>query len=95
MAQQDVTLSVMQDEGSTQQALSPRGRIASILNKIHATKNMDDLFLELREDLRKLFDVEQLTLYAVDADDGWSLAFARKDRFRFWRRRKRIFDIRP
>ena len=39
--------------------------------------------------------ISALTLYAVDADDGWSLAFARKDRFRFWRRRKRIFDIRP
>jgi type II secretory ATPase GspE/PulE/Tfp pilus assembly ATPase PilB-like protein len=68
MAQQEVTLSVMQDDVSPQAALSPRGRIASILNKIHATKNPDDFFLEIREDLRKLFDVEQLTLYAVDRE---------------------------
>ena len=68
MAQQEVTLSVMQDDLSSQAMLSPRGRIASILNKIHATKNPDDFFLEVREDLHKLFDVEQLTLYAVDRE---------------------------
>ena len=38
--------------------------------------------------------ISALALYAVDGDKGWGLAFARKDRLRFWRRRARIFGFR-
>jgi type II secretory ATPase GspE/PulE/Tfp pilus assembly ATPase PilB-like protein len=68
MVQQDATLGVAQHELTLEEQPSPRGRIASIVNRIHAAKNMDELFLELKEDLRRLFDVEQLTLYAVDRE---------------------------
>lgn len=68
MAQQEVTLGVIQDDQTAQKNLSSQGHTASILNKIHGTKNPDDFFLELREDLRTLFNVEQLTLYAVDRE---------------------------
>jgi type II secretory ATPase GspE/PulE/Tfp pilus assembly ATPase PilB-like protein len=47
---------------------NPRGHTAAIVNRIHAAKNLDEFFLELKEDIRKLFDVEQLTLYAVDRE---------------------------
>jgi type II secretory ATPase GspE/PulE/Tfp pilus assembly ATPase PilB-like protein len=67
MVQREETLGVTPNDISLEQ-LSPRGRTAFIVNKIHATKNPDDFFLELREDLRSLFDVEQLTLYAVDRE---------------------------
>src|SRR5262245_23189679 len=45
-----------------------KGRTAFLVNRIHAAKNLDELFIELKEDLRNLFDVEQLTLYAVDRE---------------------------
>jgi type II secretory ATPase GspE/PulE/Tfp pilus assembly ATPase PilB-like protein len=68
MVQREGTLGVVQQDTNSQRQLSLRGYTASIVNKIHATKNLDDLFIELREDLRNLFDVEQLTLYAVDRE---------------------------
>jgi type II secretory ATPase GspE/PulE/Tfp pilus assembly ATPase PilB-like protein len=68
MVQQDATLGVSQHELTLEEQPGPRGRTASIVNRIHAAKNMDELFLELKEDLRRLFDVEQLTLYAVDRE---------------------------
>jgi type II secretory ATPase GspE/PulE/Tfp pilus assembly ATPase PilB-like protein len=46
----------------------PKSRTASIVNRIHAAKNLDELFIELKEELRHLFNVEQLTLYAVDRE---------------------------
>lgn len=45
-----------------------KGRTAFLVNRIHAAKNLDELFIELKEDLRNLFEVEQLTLYAVDRE---------------------------
>jgi len=68
MVQQDATLGVIQHELTLEEQPGPRGRTASIVNRIHAAKNIDELFLELKEDLRRLFDVEQLTLYAVDRE---------------------------
>jgi type II secretory ATPase GspE/PulE/Tfp pilus assembly ATPase PilB-like protein len=38
------------------------------MEKILAARDLDDLFLELRDDLVSLFDVEQLTLYTVDRE---------------------------
>jgi type II secretory ATPase GspE/PulE/Tfp pilus assembly ATPase PilB-like protein len=45
-----------------------KGRTAFLVNRIHAAKSLDELFIELKEDLRNLFEVEQLTLYAVDRE---------------------------
>jgi type II secretory ATPase GspE/PulE/Tfp pilus assembly ATPase PilB-like protein len=45
-----------------------KSRTAFLVNRIHAAKNIDELFIELKEDLRNLFEVEQLTLYAVDRE---------------------------
>ena len=42
---------------------------AALINKIGAAATLDDLFLKLKEDLVDLFDVEQLTLYAIDRDN--------------------------
>ena len=36
--------------------------------------------------------VTELVIHAVDAEDGWTLDFHRRDRLRWWRRRKRFFD---
>jgi hypothetical protein len=63
-----------QHTGSTQQDMTlgtqsgTKGRTAFLVNRIHAAKNIDELFIELKEDLRNLFDVAQLTLYAVDRE---------------------------
>src|SRR5262252_2646392 len=53
---------------SSQEWHTPKGRTATIINKIHAAKNLDELFFELKGELATLFAVEQLTLYAVDRE---------------------------
>ncbi len=45
-----------------------QGPEAALINKIRAAA-LDDLFLKLKEDLVELFEVEQLTLYAIDREN--------------------------
>ena len=44
-------------------------RAAALIDKIRAAATLDDLFLKLKEDLAALFEVEQLTLYAIDREN--------------------------
>ena len=46
-----------------------QGPEAALINKIRAAASLDDLFLKLKEDLVGLFEVEQLTLYAIDREN--------------------------
>src|SRR5437667_12386165 len=61
------TLRMQTSDAGTQEWSEPKGRTATVINKIHAAKNLDELFFEIKNDLVNLFDVEQLTLYAVDS----------------------------
>ncbi|MBI2361396.1 MAG: Flp pilus assembly complex ATPase component TadA, partial [Deltaproteobacteria bacterium] len=40
--------------------------IRKLFNQIHAAKDLDEIFLDLRKELLVFFDAAQLTLYAVD-----------------------------
>jgi type II secretory ATPase GspE/PulE/Tfp pilus assembly ATPase PilB-like protein len=68
MMQREEALGVVPPEIILEEQGSLQDRIASIVNKIHAARSTDELFLDLGEDLRNLFDVEQITLYAVDRE---------------------------
>ena len=39
-----------------------------IINKIHSANDLDHILVNLRDEILKLFDAEQLTLYVVDAE---------------------------
>src|SRR5262245_21920293 len=67
MAEQ-VTLQTRMSTSGSQEWSTAKGRTATIINKIHAAKNLDELFFELKGELATLFEVEQLTLYAVDRE---------------------------
>src|SRR5918911_3723728 len=67
MAEQ-ATLRMRTSEAGAPEYPRPKGRTATVINKIHAARNLDELFFELKNDLVELFDVEQLTLYAVDRE---------------------------
>ncbi len=41
-------------------------RVKDVMNRIHAARDLDQIFVELLEDIRSLCDGEHLTLYAVD-----------------------------
>ena len=43
-------------------------RVKEIMNRIHGAKDLDQIFIELREEILSLLDAERLTLYAVDYD---------------------------
>ncbi len=66
MAEQATRWMQIADAGTPEWA-GPKGRTATVINKIHAAKNLDALFFEIKNDLVSLFDAEQLTLYAVDS----------------------------
>src|SRR5919201_1768993 len=67
MAEQ-ATLRMRISDAGGPESPRPKGRTATVINKIHAARNLDELFFELKNDLVELFDVEQLTLYAVDRE---------------------------
>jgi type II secretory ATPase GspE/PulE/Tfp pilus assembly ATPase PilB-like protein len=67
MAEQ-VTLQTRMAASHSPEWSTAKGRTAAIINKIHAAKNLDELFFELKGELATLFEVEQLTLYAVDRE---------------------------
>ena len=45
-------------------------RLQAVTNKIHATKNIDEIILELSQDLCALFNADRLTIYVVSEDKG-------------------------
>jgi type II secretory ATPase GspE/PulE/Tfp pilus assembly ATPase PilB-like protein len=67
MAEQ-VTLQMRTAAAGPPEWNTSKGQTASIINRIHAAKNLEELFFELKNELATLFEVEQLTLYAVDRE---------------------------
>ena len=43
-------------------------KLQAATNKIHATRNIDEIILEVSEEIRTLFDAERLTLYVLSED---------------------------
>jgi type II secretory ATPase GspE/PulE/Tfp pilus assembly ATPase PilB-like protein len=43
-------------------------KLQAVTNKIHATRNIDEIILEVSEDVRNLFEAERLTLYVLSED---------------------------
>ena len=51
-----------------QQRLEFEQKLVALVDRIHAAKNLDTIFLECRDEILALFDADRLTLYAVDAE---------------------------
>ncbi len=45
-------------------------KLQTVTNKIHATKNIDEIILELSQDLCNLFNSDRLTIYLMSEDKG-------------------------
>jgi GAF domain-containing protein len=43
-------------------------QVQQVTNRIHAAKDLTQLFVELRDEMLSLFDAEHITLYALDED---------------------------
>jgi type II secretory ATPase GspE/PulE/Tfp pilus assembly ATPase PilB-like protein len=50
--------------------LSFQQKLQAVTNKIHATKNIDEIILELSQELCNLFNADRLTIYLVSEDKG-------------------------
>jgi type II secretory ATPase GspE/PulE/Tfp pilus assembly ATPase PilB-like protein len=48
--------------------LSFQQKLQTVTNKIHATKNLDEIILELSQDLCNLFNADRLTIYLTSED---------------------------
>jgi len=65
---------VLQSKPVTQENLAEKlnfqQRLQAVTNKIHATKNIDEIILELSQDLCNLFNADRLTIYLMSEDKG-------------------------
>jgi light-regulated signal transduction histidine kinase (bacteriophytochrome) len=50
--------------------LSFQQKLQAVTNKIHATKNIDEIILELSQELCNLFNADRLTIYLLSEDKG-------------------------
>jgi type II secretory ATPase GspE/PulE/Tfp pilus assembly ATPase PilB-like protein len=51
-----------------QERLAYEQRLVGLMDRIHAVKSLDGIFLEFQEDILGLSDAERVTLYAADPD---------------------------
>ena len=51
-----------------QQRLEFEQKLVALVDRIHAAKSLDSIFLECRDEILALFDADRLTLYAVDSE---------------------------
>jgi type II secretory ATPase GspE/PulE/Tfp pilus assembly ATPase PilB-like protein len=51
-----------------QQRLEFEQKLVVLVDRIHAAKSLDSIFIECRDEMLALFDADRLTLYAVDAE---------------------------
>jgi len=55
---------------SLAERLSFQQKLQAVTNKIHATKNIDEIILELSQELCNLFSADRLTIYLTNEDRG-------------------------
>jgi type II secretory ATPase GspE/PulE/Tfp pilus assembly ATPase PilB-like protein/GAF domain-containing protein len=48
--------------------LAYREKLLQLINRIHAAKSLDTIFIELKQDMLDLVDAERMTFYAVDRE---------------------------
>ena len=51
-----------------QQKVAYAEHVKHIVNQIHSAKDLDHILVDLKDEILGLFDVEHITLYAVDAE---------------------------
>lgn len=49
-----------------QERLAYEQKLLQLVNRIHAAKSLDNIFIELQSEILELLDAERMTLYAVD-----------------------------
>src|SRR5215813_9886412 len=61
---------VLQSKPVMPEKLGFQQKLQGVTNKIHATKNLDEIILELSQDLCNLFNADRLTIYLTSEDKG-------------------------
>src|SRR5688572_9292734 len=51
-----------------QERLANEQKLVQLIDRIHAAKTLDSIFLELQGEILAFLDAERMTLYAVDGD---------------------------
>ena len=54
--------------GILEEQVANSEQVKQIMNQIHAARNLDQIFVDLRDIILKIFDSERLIIYAVDFD---------------------------
>jgi len=51
-----------------QQRLEFEQKLIALVDRIHAAKTLDTIFIEIQQEVLDLMDAERMTLYGVDAE---------------------------
>ena len=51
-----------------QEKLAYEQRLVALVDRIHAAKSLDNIFVELESEVLALIDAERMTVYAIDHD---------------------------
>jgi len=66
MSQMQATANKAAKGLAAEQNLSHGDRLLDITNRIHSAKDIDEILIDLTDDIIKLFEAKQLTVYSVD-----------------------------
>ena len=66
MQQKDGFSNGTKNPSSLKQEVEFRERLLDITNRVHAASNIDEILIDLKDDVTKLFDADRLTVYVVD-----------------------------
>jgi type II secretory ATPase GspE/PulE/Tfp pilus assembly ATPase PilB-like protein len=61
-------VAVQESVVALQERLASEQRLVHLIDRIHAAKSLDSIFLEIQGEMLAFFDAERMTLYAVDHD---------------------------
>ncbi len=53
-----------------EQKLAYQQRLQEITNRIHSARNLNEIFLQVKDQILELFDAERITIYGVDAKNN-------------------------
>src|SRR5262249_36342183 len=62
------SVAVQESVLALQERLASEQRLVQLIDRIHAAKSLDTIFIEIQSEILTFFDAERMTLYAVDHD---------------------------
>ena len=61
-------MAVQESVLALQERLANEQRLVHVIDRVHAAKSLDSIFIEVQGEILTFFDADRMTLYAVDQE---------------------------